>query len=102
MEIVCKNVGELFQVQTEDHRNDAMEDLSHAFWQLLQTTGMKLMLTKAQIRSDIQIKVRSTLGLVMVLVVTFRLKKIFQSSKDSKRQKEILLQLLRSYPLTNL
>ena len=68
MEIICKNLGELFQVQTEDHRNDAMEDLSHAFWQLLQTTGMKLLLTKEQVVSDLHKRVKSVLSLMIVAV----------------------------------
>ena len=61
MEIVCKNLGELFQVQTEDHRTDAMEDLSHVFWQLLQTTGIKTLVTKEQVVADLHKRVKSVL-----------------------------------------
>ena len=53
MDILCKNIDELFKVQTDEHRFCDMEDLCHAFGLLLQTTGVKLMATKTEVLPDI-------------------------------------------------
>ncbi|CAI8027644.1 hypothetical protein GBAR_LOCUS15774 [Geodia barretti] len=57
-EIVCKNIDELFKVQTCETRTDDMEGLSYAFGQLLQYSGIKLELITTQAVSVVKKKVK--------------------------------------------
>ena len=54
---VCRNIDELFKLQTEEHHIDVLEDMSHAFGLFLQTSGIKTHFTATEAVSDVKKKV---------------------------------------------
>ena len=48
MEVVCSNIEELFKLQTDENRIEELEGLSHAFGLLLQTSGIRMMVTASE------------------------------------------------------
>jgi hypothetical protein len=57
MGVVCSNIGELFKLQTDESRIEELEGLSHSFGLLLQTSGIRMMLTASEVVPDIRRKV---------------------------------------------
>jgi hypothetical protein len=59
MGVVCSNIGELFKLQTDESRIEELEGLSHSFGLLLQTSGIRMMLTASEVVPDIRRKVEN-------------------------------------------
>ena len=57
MRVVCSNIGELFKLQTDESRIEELEGLSHAFGLLLQTSGIRMMVTASEAVALIRQKV---------------------------------------------